>query len=375
MPAIRAAPPFLMTEMIEAEPDLAVRILQRARRPDDAVGRVAAAARDALERRAPLVVTGCGTSEHAAMAVADQLREAALEAGLGAVGVRAEQAFELALDPPQGGLVIGVSHEGGSWATNRALETARAAGARTAMITAAAGSPGAALADTGLVVSTDELDQSWCHTVAYVSAIVAGAAIAGLIAERVVDPDAVRALLAAPLADTASIDEAAESLAGCGHLVVVASGADRPAGRELVLKVEEGAALRAAYRDVETFLHGHLAGIGGGTGVVLLLTERRELDARVARARQLLAAVGTLDVPAAAIVSAAAVDRLPIDLTPAGRIVVPDGVDVAAPTAALLSTSVPLQLLTERLARARGTNPDPIRRDDPRYLAAAAATE
>ena len=44
--------------------------------------------------------------------------------------------------------------------------------------------------------------------------------------------------------------------------------------------------------------------------------------------------------------------------------------DLPAPVAALLGTATPLQLLTERLARARGTDPDPIRRDDPRYRAA-----
>jgi hypothetical protein len=41
--------------------------------------------------------------------------------------------------------------------------------------------------------------------------------------------------------------------------------------------------------------------------------------------------------------------------------------------AALLATAVPLQLLTERIARVRGVNPDPIRRDDPAYLRAAEA--
>ncbi len=46
-----------------------------------------------------------------------------------------------------------------------------------------------------------------------------------------------------------------------------------------------------------------------------------------------------------------------------------------APVAALFGTATPLQLLTERLARARGTDPDPIRRDDPRYLAAADAAD
>jgi hypothetical protein len=41
-------------------------------------------------------------------------------------------------------------------------------------------------------------------------------------------------------------------------------------------------------------------------------------------------------------------------------------------TAAILGVVTPLQLLTERLARARGTNPDPIGRDDPKQAAAAA---
>jgi hypothetical protein len=41
--------------------------------------------------------------------------------------------------------------------------------------------------------------------------------------------------------------------------------------------------------------------------------------------------------------------------------------------AALVGSTVPLQLLTERLARARGVDPDPIRRDDPTYLRAAEA--
>jgi hypothetical protein len=44
-------------------------------------------------------------------------------------------------------------------------------------------------------------------------------------------------------------------------------------------------------------------------------------------------------------------------------------------TAALVASATALQLLTERLARARGTNPDLIRRDDPRYRDAAAAAD
>ena len=58
-------------------------------------------------------------------------------------------------------------------------------------------------------------------------------------------------------------------------------------------------------------------------------------------------------------------------LTPAGRLVVAEAAELPAPVAALLGTATPLQLLTERLARARGTNPDLIRRDDPIYREAA----
>jgi fructoselysine-6-P-deglycase FrlB-like protein len=41
--------------------------------------------------------------------------------------------------------------------------------------------------------------------------------------------------------------------------------------------------------------------------------------------------------------------------------------------AATLASVIPFQVLTERLARARGTNPDTIGREDPRQAAAASA--
>ena len=73
-------------------------------------------------------------------------------------------------------------------------------------------------------------------------------------------------------------------------------GSDRPAGRELVLKVEEASWLPSAYRDLETFLHGHLPATGPTTGLVLVLTDRDQraerLDARPAGPRR-----GTGDRP------------------------------------------------------------------------------
>ena len=66
---------------------------------------------------------------------------------------------------------------------------------------------------------------------------------------------------------------------------------------------------------------------------------------------------------------------LPTDLTPAGRIVIPEAPAHPSPVAALLGTATPLQMLTERLARARGVNPDAIHRDVDRYREAADAAE
>ena len=81
-------------------------------------------------RGRPVIVTGCGTSEHAALGAAAILRDAWRAAGLPGWGPVAAQAFELAQEPPGGGLVIGVSHEGGTAATIAALDAA--AGGRRA---------------------------------------------------------------------------------------------------------------------------------------------------------------------------------------------------------------------------------------------------
>jgi hypothetical protein len=50
--------------------------------------------------------------------------------------------------------------------------------------------------------------------------------------------------------------------------------------------------------------------------------------------------------------------------------VVPEASDLGA-AASLLGSAGPLQLVTLEVAAARGTHPDPIRRDDPVYLRAA----
>ncbi len=381
-PSRRGSPPFHMTDMIEAEPALAARILARHGDAGGAAAALAGAITRAIKAGGPVVVTGCGTSEHAAQGVAGILREAVRAVALkgpGGIAARepvSEQALELSLDPPATGLVIGVSHEGGTAATNAALAASRAAGARTALITVTDRSPSAEHAH--VVVETDELDQGWCHTVGYVSPLVAAVAVGAHLARRPVDEalgTAVRDLLQAGV-DRASIAEAvAARLSGLRTVLVVASGADRPAGRELVLKIEEGTWIPAAYRDLETFLHGHLAATDESTGLVLMLADRDRRAERLERARGVLRAARVIGMEAAAIVTADIAAELPTDLTPAGRIVVPEAPSLPSPVAAALGTVTPLQLLTERLARARNVDPDAIHRDVDRYREAADAAD
>lgn len=370
-PSHRDGPPFHMTDMIAAEPWIVERVLAAGADAASPAAELAAAVRRTLDDRGSVVVTGCGTSEHGALAVTEILVEAT-----GSRSIVSAQAFELSLDPPANGLVIGISHEGATGATNAALTAARAAGAGTAIITVSDRSPGAAVVDT--VVTTGELDRSWCHTVGYVSPIAAATAVAGHLTGSSVAPGGARDLVRAGLTPEAmsQAEALAGALAGVDRLLVLASGADRPAGRELVLKVEEGAWLPAAYRDLETFLHGHLAATDSSSAVVVIATDRRGSDARLARVRGVLAAARVIGMPTAAIVTAGADAPIPADLTSAGRIVIEAAPgDVPAAVASLLGSATPLQTLTERLARARGINPDPIHRDVDRYRDAADAAD
>ncbi len=391
-PSRRNGPPWWMTEMIAAEPALSGRVLRRlgvARRSsgvpgvpprleapgrDTAAGRLATAIRGALEKGEPVVVTGCGTSEHGAIAFAAIIAEAATRASIRGAGqpgtVLAAQALEASLAPQRGGLVIGISHEGGTGATIAALEAAAAGGARTAVVTVSAASP---IGRFGIVLATGEIDRSWCHTVGYLSpllaAVAVGAALTGEPGDA--DPIPVRGLLDAGIEQAPAAEAIAAQLAGRREIVVVASGADRPAGRELALKIEEATWLPTTTRDLETFLHGHLPALDEQTGLVLVQADRDGRATRSARAQQAMAAAGRVGVRAAGILAAGLDGDWPAFLLPSGRILVPEAPTLPAPVAALVGTATPLQLVTERLARARGSDPDPIRRDQLAYREAA----
>jgi glutamine---fructose-6-phosphate transaminase (isomerizing) len=351
-PELRKGPPWVMEEMITSQPDLLEAI---------ATGADTAATALVVRGAGPVELVGCGTSEHAAMGIAQILTES----GLPAV---ARQALEAAVAPAQSGAVVGVSHEAATWATGEALGAARAAGASTALITATPNGPLAANADA--VLATPAVDRSWCHTIGYTSPLAAGLALTVRLGGPPVPAGAARELAAAGLANRAQAAACAAELAGSSRLVVVASGADRVTARELALKVEEACHLPTVMRDLETFLHGHLPAEGPSTGLVLVACDRRGGERVRARAQTLLRAAAAVGIRRAAL-STQGWDGL----ADAGEVSVPRAAGLPAAAAALLGAAVPLQLLTLELALARGTNPDLIRREQAPYRAAAAIVE
>ena len=365
MPAMHPGPPYAMTEMIAAEPAIAERLLGRLSE-DPALGQLAVLLRGAAAQGRVIVATGCGTSEHAAMIAAELLTDV-----LEGTTVWPLQALEVARRPPRKGVLLAVSHEGGTWATNEALKAARTAGSATALITVTDRSPAAALAEH--VITTQEQDQSWCHTVGYLSPVIVAAALSAELTGSPLDRVAVRALLEAA-GHEPTAEAAAAQLAGSSRLLIVGSGIDYPAARELALKIEEGARLPASALQLETIRHGHLAAADEQTGLILILTDAEGWgETLLERSRAVLRSAAELGMPAAALLAADLGDNVPAALTPAGRLSVPLAGGLSRRVGAALATAIPLQLLAERLARARGTNPDTIGRDDPRQAAAAGA--
>ena len=362
MPAWRDGPPWAMTEMISAEPALARRLVDRLT-ADPVLEPMAAALHHAALAGEPITTTGCGTSLHAAMAVAALLTD-----GLATLAPTARahaiQAFELSGWRPRGGYTLAVSHEGGTQATNHALAHVGGREAATGLITVSDRSPGAALARH--VLATGEQDQSWCHTVGYLSPLIAGACLRATLREEPLDPDAVAGQVASG-ADARAVERAAAELTDVDRLLIVGSGADWAAARELALKLEEGTHRPTTAHELETVRHGHWAATTPSTGFVLILADGEDRGAElIERAAAVLRAAAILELPTVLI---AATDR---DLG-ATAPTVPVALDARLDrlTAAVLGVVTPLQLLTERLARIRGTNPDTIGRENPRHATAA----
>jgi glutamine---fructose-6-phosphate transaminase (isomerizing) len=203
-----------------------------------------------------VVLTGCGTSFHAAQ-----------------TGGEAVQALEAVLAPPRADLLIAVSHEG---STTLTLEAARAFNGPVWLVTGTAESPLAEEADEVLVV-TPALEESFCHTASYTCAV---AALAALRSED---------LTWLPAAVEHALDDR-EPPSDHERWLVAGAGRDWATAQEAVLKLREGAFVAAEAHHTEQLLHGHLAAIDETVRAFVLEGEGRAAE----RAREAAAALREL---------------------------------------------------------------------------------
>jgi glutamine---fructose-6-phosphate transaminase (isomerizing) len=335
-PELRSGPPWVTEDMVAAQPALARTMLQS---PPEGLGAVVAALRDAAAAGEPVTVVGCGTSEHGAMAIAALLDEALAGATPWPPRAASRQSLDAAERPQIGGVCIGVSHDGGTRATTLALEAAAASGAVTALVTNRPG--GSASGPAQHVLVTPVHDDSWCHTVAYTSSILVGALLGRELGLDVPDAATAEGILRAGL----DRRPAAAALGGAERVICAGFGLDLVTARELALKLAEGARIPTAALQLETLLHGHLAGEDARTAAVLIESDpgAPRVDRRTALAA---AALGEIGMPVVTL------------LPPEG---IPGSVE------RLLAGAAALQRLTLELAAARGVNPDLIRREEEPY--------
>jgi glucosamine--fructose-6-phosphate aminotransferase (isomerizing) len=242
-------------------------------------------------------------------------------------GGEAVQALELVPRPERDfDLLVIVSHEG---ETPLTLEAARAWQGPRWLVTGKTDGPIAELCEE-VVVCTPEIEESWCHTASYTCAVAAIAALHGQDVSPL--PAAVADALAAPLPEVGEQE----------RFVVAGAGRDLATAHEAVLKLREGAWVAAEAYETEQLLHGYLAAVDESVRAFVLVGDG------VAAQRAAAAAAALREL------------GCDVDLVPTRHPVV----DV-----------VLFQRLTVELAEARGREPDRIRRDDPRWAAAARAAK
>ncbi|HEX6796457.1 MAG TPA: SIS domain-containing protein [Ktedonobacterales bacterium] len=349
----RAAHPFWMHDEMQATPAALDRALADT---EGQAQRRALAARLAEARR--VVLTGCGTAYHAALAGASFLAELSG----GRIDARAVQAFELAhygQSPfgPDDALIV-LSHSGKPSATNAALARARANGAFCMTVTGDRASPAAQSADAVIDTGYPEV-KSFTYTISYSLMLAVLAELAADTAGQ--DAAQVRQIPAwhrAALALEPRIETLARRLADRNRWIFAGAGGNWATALEASLKMQETNYSAAFGMEMEEVLHGPVAALGDSVLVTIAppgAGRDRALD--LLRAAHILGgATVALGAEGDAELESAADAFLPLPPCP----------ETLSPA----PYHVPLHLLSYWLAVAKGTNPDLMRREDARYLEA-----
>jgi glucosamine--fructose-6-phosphate aminotransferase (isomerizing) len=366
-PELRSAPPWVMEDMIQAQVTLPEMLPEALA---SSAPRLVDMLRSAAAAGEPIVVTAVGTSGHSARAVALILNDAIGESAVAAGPAEARESADQALAPRRNGLCIAISHGGLSKSTVRALAAARAAGARTALITAAGDTPAKDAAD--VVLTTPLRDKSYCHTVGYTSPMVAGLYLAAAYRDEEFPAADLARYLRELQTMRACALEIGRELGRAERLISAGSLLDVPTARELALKIAEGAWVPTTALGVEDTLHGHLVAHDANSALVVVITGGPNAGPAADGAHDLLAAARRIGLRTAAIVSQDTESRILTADVSAGQLVIP-AARLPEIVTSLLGGAVALQLLTVGLVHARGTNPDLLRREQAPYREAVTA--
>ena len=341
-PDPRSRPPYHMHDMIHAQPEAVRETIDRVERERDFV----------LGHPDGLVLTGCGTSFHAAMYGAAILQEAyGLE-----IPARAVPAYDLlhGVDVPVGTTVLAVSHSGSTRTTNQALERVGAAGVHTVGMCGIPESAMEAIADRTLVIGSTR-DASWANTMSYTSQLTALACLAMRVAGNRWDPleDALgrlpRSLRKALECETA-VRRMARSVVKRDRVTFVGSGLDAITALEAALKIRETCGHPASAYHPEQLLHGPFLSLDQREAVVALVSRDDG-----AREREILRSLELVGAAASTVGEAPGVD---VRLPRVPRVLRP------------IVSIVPLQFLAYYAAVAKKANPDVMRSDRGQYARA-----
>ncbi|PSL00682.1 SIS domain-containing protein [Murinocardiopsis flavida] len=306
-----------------------------------------------------LDIVGCGTSLFAGEA----LRHAFESAGL-RTDVR--EAYEYAAFPPplaDGDALLAISHTG---RTPDVVASARLPGRARSAVVAITDEPGSPLGTSAERVLADHRghEPALPKTRSYISTLLRGLGAARGAAEARGEaaPGAaeVRALAdpAAELLERSwqQAEELAAKFASVPRIVVIGGGPEVATANEAALKLTEAADQHADSWQIEEAAHGTWASTRNGElAVVLAPRGHSAAGSRVLAGMRGIGAV-TWAIGGDPRLAAEADLATPVPEVPA----------LLAP----LLTILPLYCLAERLAQARGLDPDIMRQDVPRYRAA-----
>lgn len=313
----------------------------------------AAQSADLIANSKRIIITGVGTSYHAALAGGWLLRAAGRDA-------RAIISADLTLYPDSFAIrptdaVIVMAHSGIKTVTAQAMRVAIEAGATVISV----GSLTAEHPGSQLILRTVEREKSAAFTASHTAAMTVLAQIATELGDRDRSPataDFREALTALPDQVAGVLDRQAEIepiAAEAVHRRVYAAGAgpNEVTALELVIKCREAALGDVDALALEQFLHGPIVSTSPeDLGVLINIghiaaTRTAEIATMLSRLGTRLWIVGNPvdDLPAA---TTFALPQIPEILSP------------------ILAT-VPMQILAYQMAARKGVHPDTFRRDDP----------